>query len=111
MFGGIELLLALGFKMKVIVSANTNEQGTSSPSNSKIDAILNSGTFEHPIDNLIDILNLLTPNTIWDCLLEMDEPAITASLTNIAGKDDWVTWFDKLNSDREIISNFLKTLS
>lgn len=105
---GIELLLALGFRM--VVSKVPSTSSSSGVANSTIDRILQYGSGSGSIEVYSDILHLLTPHTKWDCVLEMEEPSVTVSTTSVAGKDDWITWFDKLSADRELLSSALKAI-
>lgn len=123
--GGLQLLVAIGFIPHVIVlpsgsdddnaedgSAELRIHGLLSVSRTAISNALElskSFDVENPID-VIALSTLLTPNSMFDLVLEMEEPPIEGEGMTVFSMEEkycWLQWFDGLKEHRDLVNSFI----
>lgn len=125
--GGVELLLALGFQariqkldapadpkvppvpLSVLESVLATHQGRTFPSLEPLDTPTTVFSTNAAVNYGMNVFELLSPATLVDVHLEMQEPSLdslTSSTAQGSGKTDklsWLDWFDSLGNYKSCI--------
>lgn len=128
--GGIQLMAALGFVPQLHSTLSPEQQAAEDTDSSlrsreglllvslpRITATLASMqaqlSAKSPESDLSSIVDLLSPHTSWEIVLEMHEPSFDDSGDALAvaysgkGKQSWLQWFDGLKAHKELIQGYL----
>lgn len=129
--GGVELLMALGFQarvqkletpadpkvppapLSVLEQTLALHRNRAFPALESTDATTTVFDSAHAVNHAASVFELLSPVTLHDIHLEMQEPSLdslTSSTAQGSGKTDklsWLDWFDSLSSYKNSIEQEL----